>query len=85
LTLFRAIIACLQLGNLAFPSKPGDEERANVTSRKELSDFAELVGCDEKTIELAFTERTLTTRVETYKVPLRAETAKKSVISGYLS
>jgi myosin-5 len=79
LTLFRAIVACLQLGNLTFASKPDDEDRAIVTSRKKISDFAELVGCDEKTMELAFTERTLTTRVETYKVPLRAETAKKSV------
>jgi myosin heavy subunit len=64
---------------LTFASKPDDEDRAIVTSRKELSDFAESVGCDENTMKLAFTERTLTTRVETYKVPLRAETAKKSV------
>jgi myosin-5 len=77
-TLFRAISACLQLGNLTFAPKPGDEEKTDITSKKEFKDFVDLVGCDENIMSLAFTERTIKTRGEEYKVPLKAEVAKES-------
>jgi len=77
-TLFRAIAACLQLGNLTFAPNPSDEERTVITSKKEFKDFTDLVGCDEKVMELAFAERTIKTRGEEYKVPLKADVAKES-------
>jgi myosin-5 len=78
LTLFRAIAAVLQLGNLTFKPKPGNDEETEITSKKEFKDLAELIGCDEKTLSLAFTERTIKTRGEEYKVPLKADVAKES-------
>eukprot|EP00980_Cylindrotheca_fusiformis_P004144 scaffold909_cov135-Cylindrotheca_fusiformis.AAC.1 len=77
-TLFRAIAACLQLGNLTFAADPSDEERTVCTSKKEFADLVELVGCDSKIMELAFTERTIKTRGEEYKVPLKFDVAKES-------
>ena len=40
------------------------------------SDLADLMGVDEQTLTCGFTERTMKTRTETYKVPLNAEAAK---------
>ena len=76
--LFQAVAACLQIGNITFAPKPGDEEKTDITSKKELSDLAELIGCDENTLSLAFTERTIKTRGEEYKVPIKADAAKES-------
>jgi len=78
LTLWRAIAACLQLGNLTFAPKPGDEERTVITSSKEFKDLAELIGCNNDVLEKAFTERTIKTRGEEYKVPLKFDIAKES-------
>jgi len=78
LTLWRSIAACLQLGNLEFKPDPSDDEKTVITSTKEFKDFCELVGCEEKTMELAFTERTIKTRGEEYKVPLKADVARES-------
>ena len=78
LTLWRAVAACLQLGNLTFKAQPGDEERTVITSQKEFKDLADLIGCDHAILEKAFTERTIKTRGEEYKVPLKFDIAKES-------
>lgn len=78
LTLFRAIAAVLQLGNLKFKPKASNEEETEITSKKELKDLAELIGADENVLSLAFTERTIKTRGEEYKVPLKADVARES-------
>ncbi|KAL3922001.1 MAG: hypothetical protein SGILL_002442 [Bacillariaceae sp.] len=78
LTLFRAIAAVLQLGNLKFQPKASNDEETEVSSTRELKDLAELIGADEKVLSLAFTERTIKTRGEEYKVPLKADVAKES-------
>eukprot|EP00934_Nitzschia_sp_Nitz4_P001421 Nitzschia sp. Nitz4//scaffold184_size43902//21312//25056//NITZ4_007283-RA/size43902-snap-gene-0.27-mRNA-1//-1//CDS//3329539654//1421//frame0 len=76
--LWRAISACLQLGNLTFAAKPGDEEKTVITSQKEFKDLADLIGCDHGVLEKAFVERTIKTRGEEYKVPLKFDVAKES-------
>lgn len=78
IALWRAISACLQLGNLTFAPKPGDEEKTDITSKKEFKALAELIGCDPGILEKAFTERTIKTRGEEYKVPLKSDIAKES-------
>lgn len=77
-TLWRAIAACLQIGNLTFAAKPGDEEKTVITSKKEFKDLAELIGADNDILEKAFVERTIKTRGEEYKVPLKFDVAKES-------
>ena len=74
--MMQAIISVMQLGNLTFGPVKGDHEKSAITSKKELSDLAELLGVPEDTLTLAFTERTMKTRTETYKVPLKVEFAK---------
>jgi len=78
LTLWRAIAACLQCGNLEFVPDPKDDERTVIKSQKEFKDLAELIGCDTTTLGLAFVERTVKTRGEEYKVPLKHDVAKES-------
>lgn len=78
LTLWRAIAACLQLGNLTFAAKPGNDEETVISSKKEFKDLAELIGCEEDLLSKAFTERTIKTRGEEYKVPLKFDVAKES-------
>ncbi len=78
LALFRAIAAVLQLGNLTFAPKPSNEEETVITSKKEFKDLVDLLGCDETILSKAFTERTITTRGEDFKVPLKADVAKES-------
>jgi len=78
LTLWQSVAACLQLGNLEFSPDPSDDEKSVITSKKEFDDFCDLVGSDKKLMELAFTERTVKTRGEEYKVPLKAAIARES-------
>lgn len=75
-TLMRSIIAVMQCGNLTFGAAGGDADKSECTSKKELADLAELIGCDNDYLNLSFTERTMKTRNETYKVPLNAVSAK---------
>jgi myosin V len=77
-TLMRAITSVLQCGNLTFGPKGGDSDKSECTSKKELAGLADLMGISEPELELAFTERTMKTRNETYKVPLNTESAKNS-------
>mmetsp|Transcript_24827 Transcript_24827/g.58248 ORF Transcript_24827/g.58248 Transcript_24827/m.58248 type:complete len:1161 (-) Transcript_24827:156-3638(-) len=78
LTLFRAIAAVLQLGQLTFAPKPSNDEETVITSTKEFKDLADLLGCDENILSKAFTERTIKARGDEFKVPLKAEVSKES-------
>jgi myosin-5 len=80
-TLMRAISIVLQCGNLTFGAKGGDHDKSEITSKKELSDLAELMGVCNKDLTLAFTERTMKTRTESYKVPLKPDVAKEAADS----
>jgi myosin V len=76
--MMRGICVVLQCGNLTFGVKSGDRDKSEVTSKPELKDLAELMGVSEADLTLAFTERTMKTRTETYKVPLSAEVAREA-------
>jgi myosin-5 len=78
LTLFRAISAVLQLGQLTFAPKPSNDEETIITSTKEFKDLADLIGCEENILTKAFTERTINARGEKFKVPLKADISKES-------
>jgi len=78
LTLFRAIATVLQLGQLTFAPKPSNDEETDITSKREFQDLVDLIGCDEKVLSKAFTERTIKTRGESFKVPLKADVSKES-------
>jgi myosin-5 len=76
MTLMRSIAVVLQLGNITFGILDGDNEQSCVTSPKEFTGLCELIGLSEKELGPAFTERTMATRGETFKVPLKADAAK---------
>ena len=78
MTLMQAIIMVLQLGNLTFKPKGGDDDKSEVSSAKEFADLSELMCIPPEAMEVAFTERTMKTRNETYKVPLNPKFAKES-------
>lgn len=78
LTLMRAITVVMQLGNLTFSAKHGDHEASAISSRNELDDLIDLVGIPARELEAALTERLMTTRGETFKVPLKPDAAKDS-------
>ena len=75
-TLMRAITAVMQCGNLTFGALGGDADKSECTSSKDLAGLADLIGVPEADLNLGFTERTMKTRNETYKVPLNPEAAK---------
>jgi myosin-5 len=74
--MMRAICAVLQLGNLTFKAKGDDGSQCS--SPSEMRDLANLLNIPEDQITLAFTERTMKTRTETYKVPLKTDAAKEA-------
>jgi len=76
--LCQAITSVMQCGNLTFGPLGGDADKSECTSKKELGGLSELLGVPEADLNLSFTERTMKTRNETYKVPLNTETAKAS-------
>jgi len=78
LTLFRAIAAVLQLGQLTFAPKPSNDEETVITSTKEFKDLADLIGCDQDILSKAFTVRTIKARGDEFKVPLKADVSKES-------
>ena len=77
-TLWKAISIVIQCGNLTFGAKGGDKDKAEITSKGECNDLAQLMGVGAEQCELAFTERTMKTRSETYKVPLKEDAAKEA-------
>jgi myosin V len=80
-SLMRAICIVLQCGNLTFGVKDGDKDKSLCTSSGELNALADLMGVSQQDLTLAFTERTMKTRTESYKVPLKAEVAKDAADS----
>jgi len=76
--LYQAICATMQCGNITFGAKGGDADQSELTSPEEADLLAKLIGVTSNDLSLAFTERTMKTRNETYKVPLNAEVAKES-------
>jgi myosin-5 len=75
-TLMRAISVVLQCGNLTFGPCKGDKDKSEITSTKAMTDLADLMGVADKDLVVAFTERTMKTKTEQYKVPLNADAAK---------
>jgi len=71
----RAICAVMQMGNLRFKAYKGDNDKSEVSTQAELKDLADLINVSEKDLTLAFTERTMKTKTEEYKVPLNPEAA----------
>jgi myosin V len=76
-TLFEAITSVLILGNIVFDQKPGDDERSIVKTKDISKNVSDLIGIPPDILELAFTERTMKTRNEEYKVPLKKDAAKE--------
>ena len=77
-TLMKAICMVMQLGNIGFAPDPRDSDRSVVSTPEELRALAELMHVTEQDLITAFTERTMQTRKETYKVPLNAKAAKEA-------
>ena len=76
--LMKAISIVMQCGNLTFGAYKGDTDKSEVTSSGELKALAELMGLSTQDVTLAFTERTMKTKNETYKVPLNPNAARDS-------
>jgi len=76
LVMMRAISIVMQCGNLTFGAYQGDKDKSEITSKQEMADLAELMGVSNEDLTLAFTERTMKTKTESYKVPLNEEAAK---------
>jgi myosin-5 len=78
MTLMQAIIMVLQMGNITFDPKGGDEDKSEVSSKKDFADLCELMCIDPNVMEVCLTERTMKTRNETYKVPLNPKVAREA-------
>mmetsp|Transcript_14245 Transcript_14245/g.31105 ORF Transcript_14245/g.31105 Transcript_14245/m.31105 type:complete len:1134 (-) Transcript_14245:53-3454(-) len=76
IAMFRAIAAVLQLGNLGFKEKGGDADKSETMTPNEMKELSELMAVPEDQLNLSFTERTMKTKTETYKVPLNATLAR---------
>jgi myosin-5 len=74
--LFRAISAVIQTGNITFGAKGGDKDKSEIIGKAEANDLAEVLGVKAEDLSLAFTERTMKTKTDTYKVPLSEDFAK---------
>jgi myosin-5 len=77
-TLMQAIIIVLQLGNITFKAQAGDDDKSEILAKKDFADLSELMCIPVEALENAFTERTMKTRNETYKVPLNPIVARES-------
>lgn len=75
-TMFNAIVSVLVLGNIAFQQDPADDEKSQVKTKDVLPLVTDLLGIPPEVLELSFTERTMKTRNEEYKVPVKAAAAK---------
>ena len=73
--LIQTVCIVLQLGNIQFS---GCDDKSDIATPKEMKSLSALVGLSEADLRQALVERTVTTRSETYKVPLNPEAAKES-------
>jgi myosin V len=71
--MMRTIATVLQIGNCTFT---GDSDKSGVKDKTSIAKLADLMGVDEDTLGKAFTERTMKTKTESYKVPLGTQGAK---------
>jgi len=76
--LFRSLCVVLQLGNIVYAPDPQDPDKSIITSEKELERLSSVMGIQKDHLRQALVERTISTRDETYKVPLAAAAAKES-------
>lgn len=77
LQLLRAVCIVMLLGNIIFYDD-GMKDRAAVQSQDEFEELSRMMGISITALYDAFTQRTMETRDEIFKVPLRAELAKQS-------
>jgi myosin-5 len=77
-SMIQAICIVLQLGNLAFIPDSSNVDKSEVSTSKELTDLAALMGVSDSDLTNAITERTMKTKTETHKVPLNAHSAKNA-------
>ena len=79
ITLMRAICIVLQSGNLVFGAKDDVIEKSEIKSDASVSaDLADLMGVKTQDLSLAFTERTMRTKTESFKVPLSQSSAREA-------
>jgi len=76
--LWQAIAGVIACGNITFAADPKDEEKSICSSPKELKEVADLFGISVEQLTLSFTERTLKTRNDSYKVPQLEGKAKET-------
>jgi myosin-5 len=76
--MMRAIVAVMQLGNIEFEPLKGDKDKSAITNKSVVKELADLIHVDEEALSLCFTERTMKTKTEVYKVPLNPVAAKDS-------
>jgi myosin heavy subunit len=74
--LMRAITSVFQIGQLTFGPKAGDADASACTSGKEMDGLSDIIGIPASELNAAFTERTMVTRGEVFKVPLKPDGAK---------
>ena len=73
--LLQALCIVLQLGNVEFTANEFSDDRTEVSTKSEFSVVSVLLGIDNDQLLSAFTQRTMTTRNETFKVPLSVSSA----------
>jgi myosin heavy subunit len=79
LELLRAVCIVMLLGNVVFfDDATSMSDRASVKSQDEFEELSRMMGISTTALYDAFTQRTMETRDEIFKVPLRAELAKQS-------
>jgi len=75
--LFKAIVSVLVLGNIIIEPDPADDEKSRVKNKEYCQLVSDLVGIPGDILELSFIERTMKTRNEEYKVPVKHNIAKE--------
>ena len=75
-TLFRALSAVLQLGNLTFGVDPENEDGSVIISTDELEKCSDILGVRADVLEAAFTSRKVVAPDVTFSVPVTSSTAK---------
>mmetsp|Transcript_39005 Transcript_39005/g.63190 ORF Transcript_39005/g.63190 Transcript_39005/m.63190 type:complete len:1245 (+) Transcript_39005:113-3847(+) len=73
LDVFRLVAAVLYTGELSFSPDPKNNDHFMLDENEGLKCVCSLLACDKKDLQKALTSRTLTTRNETYTVPLTQE------------
>jgi myosin V len=75
--LMRAICLVMLLGNLEFTVDPSSDDKAHLIEES-ITSVSNLLGVDKEDLLKSFTERTMTTRGEVFKVPLSVLAASEA-------